>query len=456
MEVSRSIPSLERARVKPEGPLREWLDISILCFVNVINYCDRYTLATHIPAIQDKFDIKNDMAGLLQSTFVFAYMIIAPVFGYLGDRYNRRLLMALGVVIWNTANLASSFVTRFWPMLLLRGLAGIGQSSYTTIAPTLISDLFVGDDRSKMLALFYLAIPFGNGLGYIVGSLMAKWCGSWEWSLRATPGVSLVAIVLILFVLDEPKRGHREGQVGNLKPTSVAQDIKYLFTNRSYVLSTIGFTCMAFTSGALSWWGPKLTLMGIRLHEGAGVNGHLHGSIFGLITALSGMAGLAMGYYLSHTLRARYPKVDPIVCATGLFISVPFLIGLTYASCYNTVLCYMLLFFGQVMINLNWAIICDILLYVVLPTRRSIAVGFQLLVGHGFGNAESPYLLGLLADVFMEGFSRNGHFDRDLGEFRAIQYSFFVSCGVEIFGGLFFMLNACYILEDIRRIQRAS
>jgi MFS family permease len=46
--------------------------------------------------------------------------------------------------------------------LTLRALVGIGEASYSTIAPTIISDLFVGDMRSKMLALFYFAIPVGR------------------------------------------------------------------------------------------------------------------------------------------------------------------------------------------------------------------------------------------------------------------------------------------------------
>lgn len=46
--------------------------------------------------------------------------------------------------------------------LLFRAFVGIGEASYSTIAPTIISDLFVKDVRSKMLALFYFAIPVGR------------------------------------------------------------------------------------------------------------------------------------------------------------------------------------------------------------------------------------------------------------------------------------------------------
>jgi MFS family permease len=44
----------------------------------------------------------------------------------------------------------------------MRAVVGIGEASYSTIAPTIISDLFVKETRSKMLALFYFAIPVGR------------------------------------------------------------------------------------------------------------------------------------------------------------------------------------------------------------------------------------------------------------------------------------------------------
>lgn len=77
---------------------------------------------------------------------------------------------------------------------------------------------------------------------------------------------------------------------------------------------------------------------------------------------VAGIVGLSLGCFLSAILKPRYPKIDPIICAVGLIISAPLLIGTTYASPHNTVLCYILLFLGQVSLNLNWAIVSDILL----------------------------------------------------------------------------------------------
>ncbi|KRT86302.1 membrane transporter [Oryctes borbonicus] len=206
------------------------------------------------------------MAGLLQTSFILSYMVFAPLFGYLGDRYSRKLIMALGVALWSLTTLLGSFMNVFGWFVVFRALVGIGEASYSTIAPTIISDLFVKGVRSKMLALFYFAIPVGSGLGYIVGSETARALGAWQWALRITPILGLIAVILLLAVLKDPERGASEGS-GHLATTAWKEDLKDISKNASFILSTAGFTCVAFVAGALAWWGPKFIFMGIRLQN---------------------------------------------------------------------------------------------------------------------------------------------------------------------------------------------
>lgn len=118
-----------------------------------------------LPEIELEFHMDNIQSGLLQTTFVISYMIFAPAFGYLGDRYSRRWIMILGVALWSGTTFLGSFMSTYNSFIFFRALVGIGEASYSTIAPTIISDLFINDLRSKMLAMFYFAIPVGSGFG---------------------------------------------------------------------------------------------------------------------------------------------------------------------------------------------------------------------------------------------------------------------------------------------------
>lgn len=46
--------------------------------------------------------------------------------------------------------------------------------------------------------------------------------------------------------------------------------ITFLSSSRSFMLSTAGFTCVAFVAGALAWWAPTFLQLGFALHP----NGH--------------------------------------------------------------------------------------------------------------------------------------------------------------------------------------
>ncbi|KAI8119005.1 Protein spinster [Lucilia cuprina] len=569
----------------------QWFTVGVLCFVNLINYMDRFTIAGVLEDIQGDFGIGDDDAGLLQTVFVLSYMVCAPIFGYLGDRYSRRWIMAIGVLLWSTTTLLGSFMNNFGWFITFRALVGIGEASYSTIAPTIISDLFVHDLRSKMLAVFYFAIPVGSGFGYIVGSETAHLAGNWRWALRVTPILGIAAVIFIWLIKD-PERGESEGS-HNLSTTTYGEDVKYLMKNKSFMLSTAGFTCVAFVAGALAWWAPKFIFLGLKMQPGnenliqndvsykfgmitmlAGLIGVPLGSVlaqrlrtqiencdpyicaagllisapmaymaivlpqtsstlcflfifgsqvalnlcwsivadifvsfkFGAITMVAGIIGVPLGSILSQKMAKRFPTADPLICAFGLIFSVPLLTGAMIIVTQNSVPTYVLIFLGQLSLNMNWAIVADILLYVVVPTRRSTAEAFQILISHALGDAGSPYLVGVLSEAIKKHLRTTAHRaselvssgsleslsltlgevfnsttttteassvimpsttlsmesqnlalteDTDLIKFEALQYSLFSTSFVEVIGGIFFLITAAFIIKDKNKASQA-
>jgi len=438
-------------------PFKSLGTVFVLTFINLLNYMDRFTVAGVLTEIQDYFDISNSMAGLLQTSFICSYMILSPLFGYMGDRYNRKFIMAVGIMFWSGVTLAGSFMRpdQFYLFLFLRGMVGIGEASYSTIAPTIIADLFVGNQRTMALAIFYFAIPVGSGMGYIVGSNVAKAMGSWQWSLRVTPVLGIVCTLLIIFVTREPARGASEGG-SHLTKTSWGDDIRYLCKNKSFMFSTFGFTCVAFVAGALSLWAPKFVDYSIRA-QGNYVPDAQVSLWFGIITCLAGFLGVGLGTFAAGHLRKTNPRADPLVCAFGLICCAPFLFLALFISKFHTVSTWCLIFVGETFLCLNWAIVTDIVLYVVIPTRRSTAEAFQILLSHLLGDAGSPYLVGVMSDHFkvsLKGDDNN--FGEVALEFMALQYSLYMCCFVAVIGGGFFLITALVIVKDKAETDRAT
>lgn len=83
---------------------------------------------------------------------------------------------------------------------------------------------------------------------------------------------------------------------------------------------------------------------------------------FGAITMVSGILGVPLGAILSTKLVKHYKRVDPIICGVGLLLSAPFMTLTLYTVQFNSTLTYVCIFFGELALNLNWAIVADILL----------------------------------------------------------------------------------------------
>lgn len=158
--------------IRTTGNTRAYITVLVLFVINLLNYMDRQTIAGLLDEIQRYFhkEDSNSAAGLLQTVFICSYMVLAPIFGYMGDRYKRKYIMAAGIFIWSGTVYLSTLLNEnsFWWFLALRGIVGIGEASYSTIAPTVIADLFIGDMRTRMLSVFYFAIPVGRCVKWIM------------------------------------------------------------------------------------------------------------------------------------------------------------------------------------------------------------------------------------------------------------------------------------------------
>ncbi|XP_017293808.1 protein spinster homolog 1 isoform X1 [Kryptolebias marmoratus] len=443
----------EEESVSGVSRVRAVLTVLILCYINLLNYMDRFTVAGVLPDIEHYFGIDDGKSGLLQTVFICSYMFLAPLFGYMGDRYNRKYIMSVGILFWSSVTLASSYTPKehFWALLLTRGLVGVGEASYSTIAPTIIADLYVKEKRTNMLSIFYFAIPVGSGLGYIVGSQVSAATQNWHSALRVTPGLGLVAVLLLIFVVKEPRRGAVEAR-SELHQTSWLTDLRELSRNCSFMLSTFGFTAVAFVTGSLALWAPTfLFRAAVFAGTKAPCEDEAHCStsdsvIFGVITVVTGVLGVASGVQVSRLLRKKNPRADPLVCASGLLLSAPFLFLANAFAETSTAATYVFIFFGETFLSMNWAIVADILLYVVVPTRRSTAEALQILVSHLFGDAISPYLIGRISDSMRK-------YDSYLWQFRSLQFSLMLCSFVGVVGGAFFLATAMFIEKDRSRAE---
>jgi len=452
------------------SPRRKWISLAILFFVNLLNYMDRYTVS----AVLDDFSTEmcppgrcsTSKEGLIQTAFVVVYMLAAPMFGYLGDRYSRKYLMALGIFIWGSLSLTASFMPSYYYFLVIRALIAIGESAFTTIAPTVLGDLFTDETRTLVYGIFYIAIPFGTGLGFGVGGAPSEW----RWGLRITPGLTFLSAVLVFLFLYDPPRGESEGKTV-AKKSSYKEDLKYIAGVKSFVLNAAGFTCVTFTTGALAWFAPVYITHGIHSLELANCSADANWQpdytspiseddvtfYFGVVTCVGGLLGVISGMLLSKYLRPRFQWIDPVICGTSLLLSIPLLVGGILLAKDHLVISYVVILFGMYFLNFNWSVAVDMTIYVITPARRATAEAIHLMMTHAIGEAGAPYLVGLLADG-LKGNIKGEHPDYcdDTINFFAIQYAMFLPFVLLFLGGILFLIATIWVVKDKHAVDNEA
>ncbi|MEE6469854.1 hypothetical protein FKM82_008798, partial [Ascaphus truei] len=339
----------------------------------------------------------------------------------------------------------------FWLLVLSRGLVGIGEASYSTIAPTIIGDLFTKNTRTLMLSVFYFAIPLGSGLGYITGSSVKQVAGDWRWALRVSPVLGIITGTLLLIFVPTAKRGHAD----QLKArSSWIRDMKALVRNRSYVFSSLATSTVSFATGALGMWIP------LYLYRAQVVQKTVEpcniapcstkdSLIFGAITCITGFLGVITGAGATKWCRLKTQRADPLVCAVGMLGSAIFICLVFVAAKSSSVAAYICIFAGETLLFSNWAITADMLMYVVIPTRRATAVALQSFTSHLLGDAGSPYMIGFISDLIQQSTTES-----PLWEFLSLGYALMLCPFVVVLGGMFFLATALFFLEDRAKAEQ--
>ncbi len=360
--------------------------IAILTMCNMFNYLDRNIFNSLAPVIKVDLNLSHVQIGLLASAFNVIYVLACPMMGLFGDKYQRPRLLSISVLFWSIATTLAGFARGFWTMAIARSSVGIGEAAYSSIGPALIEDYTPKAWKSRVMAVFLLAVPVGSALGYLLGGVLHEAVG-WRQAFWII-GVPGLLLAVLTFFIKEPNKDlgkDKEAFFPELK-----NNIWDLVRNPVYMYAVAGYTAYTFVVGAMMVWMPEIMVTAKKMSL---VNGNL---IFGGITVVTGIIGTFVGAFLSDWLLKKTSKGPIIVCSISILISVPFAAAVLLTE--NNTMFFVMLFICEIFLFINTAPITVVLLESVPMGQRSIAMGLSVLGIHAFGDAISPPLIGFLAD----------------------------------------------------------
>lgn len=364
--------------------------LGLLTFINLFNYLDRYILVALSPSIKRDLGLSYTEVGFLTTAFMFTYFLISPVFGWLGDRKPRNKVMSAGVALWSLATVWSGLARALPGLLGSRLAVGVGEAAYGSISPSVLTDLFPKKIRGRIFAIFFMAIPVGSALGYLLGGILEKLVG-WR-SAFFVAGVPGLLLALALFFLREPPRGQFDEEEEKFAPKlGLLPTYKALAANSNYVLTVLGYCAYTFVLGGIAVYIPHYIEKYLSVSAAEG------NMAFGAITVGAGFLGTIVGGAWADRWAKRGTDAYLKLSALSMLVALPVYFFVLEATTFGA---FCALVFGlEFLLFLSTSPINAQIVNCVAPSMRATANAVGIFMIHLLGDAISPPLVGFVSDL---------------------------------------------------------
>ena len=282
--------------------------VAFMWFAYFLNYCDRQAVFAMFPSLKADLKMSDAQLGYVGAVFLWVYAFGCPISGYLGDRFSKRLLVVLSLVVWSFVTIGTGLVTSGVMLLAMRAAMGVSESLYMSSAVALTANAYAADKRSRAVSMLMT--------GQIAGTVAGSWFGGWmadhgQWReaffILGAVGV-LYALPYFTFLR----------KVGEPAPESGARfSFASLSRSRTFLLLCLVFPVFVFGLWLLYGWLPAF------LHEKFALNqadAAFNATAF-LQTAT--LIGILAGGMIADKLHQRVKAARFWLIVAGLALSAP-------------------------------------------------------------------------------------------------------------------------------------
>ena len=289
--------------------------LAALALTNLVSYAARNALFAVVGELERKFAIGDPRVGLLQTMFMVAHAGATLVFGWAGDRYDRRRVIIVGLLLASVAGAAGAIGDSYWALAASRALVGLGTAAIVPVANSILGEIFDGPRKASRMAIFNLGLFLGGVAGFAIGSALGF---PLVVLVIAVPGLVLAGWLATLPVPVHPEPPPSSSLVGTLAPflgrfVAAARALLRIRTLRWVMAST---TVMAFAAGGLAAWLKEFLTREKHMTE-------VEANILLALGLGGGVAGVLVGGRVADVLRRKRINGRLWAIALGMTLTIP-------------------------------------------------------------------------------------------------------------------------------------
>ncbi|MGD0737738.1 MAG: MFS transporter [Terracidiphilus sp.] len=366
----------------------------MLIVVYVLNFLSRQLPGILAKPIQDSLHVSDGQLGRIGGLyFALFYCCISIPVGWLADRTNRSKVLAVACAIWSAATMWCGGAASYFQFAVAYMTVGFGEAGGVPPSYSIISDYFPPGRRGRALGLYNVGPPIGSALGIAFGASIAA-AFSWRYAFVCLGAVGLIAVIGILFLVPEPRRGglDRISEQGRACKTGFRETLAMFVSRPALMLAALASGANQFVTYGLTNFAvlflmreKGMTLKEVAVYYALVVTIGMGGSML--------VAGTTIDRFTRHAKQAY-----ALVPAGSLTLALPFYLAFVWAPSWRLALVFL-----TATHFLNYFYLTSVVTLVqeeVRPDQRVMSGALLLLIMNLIGLGLGPTFVGAASDYF--------------------------------------------------------
>lgn len=227
--------------------MKKYAYIGFLGFVAVIT--TEFGVIGILPQIAEHYKISIDKAGYLLSAFALIIALTGPFMTLFTAGFDRKKIMLISIFLFLVTGIISSFSPSFWILILVRILPAFLQPVYIATALSVAVSNAEPKKKNELMSIVFSGVT----VAMVTTVPFATWISSlysWEYSFIIQTVVSLIALLVIYFMLPSMPVKEKKSSGSQLKILS--QPTFIVSTAANFFMITAWFSTYSYFADYLN------------------------------------------------------------------------------------------------------------------------------------------------------------------------------------------------------------
>ena len=189
-----------------------WVGLVFISMAISLVIIDGTIVNTIFPSIINDLSLTSTEVQWVQESYVLVFASLLLVWGSLADRFGRKRLLSIGIVIFILASVWAGVAESPDVLILARVIQGVGGAMVLPTTLSLLNATFQGKERGIAFAVWGATIGGMVAVGPVLGGWLAT-DFSWRWAFGINLPLGILILAGLAYYVSESKAPQRAGGI---------------------------------------------------------------------------------------------------------------------------------------------------------------------------------------------------------------------------------------------------